>query len=363
MLVHNTIMACEKSGTPMDHAKAFQKIANQTNCVISSRSVGKAATGLLLEGYATKGFHVKAKSCDWGPMAGFVLSDPRFTKRGTSPEAYGAQQKDLGKAFADGASEVPLMISDERRKDVEARGWMTRAGGNIAEPIYSAAAKGGTAINFVLVRTDNVPGAKGKTMWAVNYQRGETKVAPGLAAAKIVENDRVPVMAMVDPHPPAHLKNSYRRAMTGDYDLWAVFPPAGKFDARKGGPDARMVPGSDRFVVPARTFFAHEHAHMGNITGRVTEVKNLLNDAIRQAGYTGGDAVHHSDEAGRPFVTEVEMNFIAFVPNDPNAYFISNLQDLGAFMRVVIRGWHVTFNPGWQKQLGFATTSAGNWEV
>jgi hypothetical protein len=31
--------------------------------MIASRAVGKYATGLILEGYASKGFHNKANSC------------------------------------------------------------------------------------------------------------------------------------------------------------------------------------------------------------------------------------------------------------------------------------------------------------
>jgi len=73
-------VAIGETGMPISHGEVFQRVANQTRCVIASRAVGKWATGLLLESYATKGFHNKAKSCPWGPMAGFVMADPRFTK-------------------------------------------------------------------------------------------------------------------------------------------------------------------------------------------------------------------------------------------------------------------------------------------
>src|SRR5687767_8456368 len=83
-MIRNTSLACQMSGMPIAHARGFQQVANDSRCMIASRSVGKYATTLILEGYASKGFHVKAKSCDWGPMAGFVLSDPRFGKSGTT---------------------------------------------------------------------------------------------------------------------------------------------------------------------------------------------------------------------------------------------------------------------------------------
>ena len=106
--------AKQLTGTTNAHSAAFQAAADQFRAVIGSRAVGKWATGLLEEGYATKGFHNKAKSCNWGPMAGFVLSDPRFTKRGDSLEARTKQRKDLSKAFQGGATEVPVYISDRR---------------------------------------------------------------------------------------------------------------------------------------------------------------------------------------------------------------------------------------------------------
>ncbi len=56
-----------------------------------------------MESYASKGFHVKSKSCNWGPMAGFVLSDPRFTKTGSEREAMEGQRKEVQKAIKGGA--------------------------------------------------------------------------------------------------------------------------------------------------------------------------------------------------------------------------------------------------------------------
>lgn len=80
--------AYELTGIPVRHGEVLQNVPDQTNCMISSRAVGKYATGLILESCASKGFHNKAKSRNWGPMAGFVLADPRFTK---------APRQDLGR--------------------------------------------------------------------------------------------------------------------------------------------------------------------------------------------------------------------------------------------------------------------------
>src|SRR5579883_894520 len=135
--------AISETGMPLSHGRVFQWVADLENCVISSRAVGKMATQLLLESYATKGFHNKAKSCPWGPMAGFVMADPRFTK---NPDIIG-QRTDLYKAVADGGTDTPLYITDDRRKVLEGPlNCMTRSGGNINEMVYTAESPTGSTM-------------------------------------------------------------------------------------------------------------------------------------------------------------------------------------------------------------------------
>jgi hypothetical protein len=296
-------------------------------------------------------------------MAGFVLSDPRFTKRGASAEALEGQRKDVHAAVVkEHAGEMQVYITDDRRKWLEEQRAMERTGGNINEMRYGAASPGGKAMQFVLKREMEAPGARGLQLWAVFYGAGETSMpASPTAPNKAPKGELLPVMALVDPHCAPSVKNTYRAGMTGDYDLWAVFPPAGK--VKPNGIDQRPVPGSNRFVVPMKTFGATEDRHMGNITGRVIQIKDRLNSAIIAAGYMGGEMVHHSDEAGRPMVNEVELDFIAFIPGKSEARFIASLSDLKEFLGEVLRGHQATFNPGWQKQLGFTATPQGSWEV
>lgn len=67
-------------GFPEAIRKAFIRTANATNSVLMSRVPGMAATMLINERYDLKGYFVKAKSCNWGPMAGFICSTPEFSK-------------------------------------------------------------------------------------------------------------------------------------------------------------------------------------------------------------------------------------------------------------------------------------------
>src|SRR5262249_7140386 len=59
--------------------------------IISSRQLGRVCTGLVREGYDTKGFRMKSKSCDFGPMAGFICVDERLHKKGAG---YNKKQKE-----------------------------------------------------------------------------------------------------------------------------------------------------------------------------------------------------------------------------------------------------------------------------
>lgn len=351
-------LAIEKTGMPKEHGRVFQIVANQSQCVIASRAVGRCATGLLLESYATKGFHNKAKSCPWGPMAGFVMSDPRFTK---NPD-IASQRGGLLKAVKSGGSEIQLFITDDRRKDLEGPlRLISRSGGNINAMIYTARSPSGVQMRFVLRRTINGPGAEGLILWAVFYAKGEVRLSNDLRSPNTANNgELLPVMAMIDPSCPSDLRNSYRSATTGDYDLWAVFPEQKAYS--RTGLDKRMVPDSDRFRQGIRAYEANEDKHRGNLTPRIAQIRNSLNSGVSSSGYKGGDVVHHSDEAGRPMVSSIDFPCIAFVPNE-QPFCVENSNDLKLFLASLEAKYVLGLNPGWYRELGIGVSSGGSYEV
>jgi hypothetical protein len=72
----------EKEGFPPYMIQAFLLAATQTKTIISSRTPGGAGIDLIAANYDLKGFQIKCKSCDWGPMAGFICQLPFFNKAG-----------------------------------------------------------------------------------------------------------------------------------------------------------------------------------------------------------------------------------------------------------------------------------------
>ena len=355
-MISNTQRACEMSGMPEVHANCFQQIANQEKCIIACRSVGKFATGLIMENYSSKGFHVKAKSCNWGPMAGFVLADPRFSKKGMQQDAVAKQQKDIKAAMTGhGATTMPVYISNSRIADLfgDLR-CMSQISSKPTEIVVRANADGSPPMQFILRKDKTCPTSiAGANMWAVYYHpdeqpQGSAKME-SFKQRNIDNNDLFPVMALVNPLGDDTLRGNYRSAMTGDYDLWGIYPLIKNYAPH--GDDKRLA-SADSYNDGAR-FGAMEHAHKGNMTERVNLIHGLLNSAIHGAGYRGGYMVHHSDEIGRPFVDKVELEFIAFIPNQDNrARFVESFVDFKMFaMQAKDFGHKVTVNPGWVSQL------------
>ena len=69
---------------------SFLKTAKQTATVVSSRLPGKVGIDLIEHAYDLKGFQIKAKSCNWGPMGGFICKLPPFNKYGSGKMDFNA---------------------------------------------------------------------------------------------------------------------------------------------------------------------------------------------------------------------------------------------------------------------------------
>lgn len=79
-------------GFPLYMSYAFLKTAQDTDSIILSRLPGKVGNDLIEAGYDLKGFHIKAKSCNWGPMAGFICQLPIFNKLGVKKISYNTKE-------------------------------------------------------------------------------------------------------------------------------------------------------------------------------------------------------------------------------------------------------------------------------
>lgn len=406
--------AIKKAGITPTHAKAFQQVADDSLCIIMCRSVNLACTGLIQEGYASKGFKVKAKSCDWGPAAGFIAADPRFSKKGSAITAKLEQLIELHNAYTAHKDSkdalVPLYLSNERvaylRKPNNLPNALIKVTAEDKDHIYCEASPPKDP-NF-LVRFMLKKEAEG---WAVYYADGQTaqryvgqgkgdlytsyekelksyiekctseqdkqqanelqkKLTNSAAKLKdfeqVISKGDIRVMGVANPtYIESHQIEKdlgYKRAVTGDYDLFAVIALAGdkmttqeradieaenlkldknlryKFYDHEGIDKRPIMIGagnnkeSPKAVKEAE--LAAEDPYLGNITKRIDTLRKALNTEMMRAEKQDAapkeppkprNMVHHSDEAGRPFDPELEYPVIAFVPSTLKN-FITKLQ-------------------------------------
>jgi len=158
-------------------------------------------------------------------------------------------------------------------------------------------------------------------------------------------------------NPPGHrlsAAESHLNAITGDYDLFAVWPFSNSYNASPYGDDHRplgtvlgSVGDEERHNVEhlERHFTeGGEGTKLGNITPRIYMVCQLINSIV------GRQVLWHSDEAARPFLDDVDLPVIAFTPLG-NYVGIENILDFKAFISFCVKeGIRVSLSNAWAQE-------------
>ncbi|HEY3538980.1 MAG TPA: anthrax toxin-like adenylyl cyclase domain-containing protein [Trinickia sp.] len=360
------------------HVESFKQVSIELRMVIASRELNPLCTDLMMEGYAAKGFHIKAKTCDWGPMAGFVALDPRFTK---ASQSLAKQEAAVLQAVAAGVGAVPLVISASRLSTLFARGVIERsvsgaASAASASLVEVTARQGGAGDtrSFFLVPTE------GTAKWSVWY-RPDAPLPPALARARLAKDLPVgrtaldalaakgcePLYGLTNPRAAGRAVRD-RDAVCGDYDLWCVFPHA---SLASPGVNDRPMPRAT-FVSPkiggAVRQLAHQAAlvfandaerqriaaamgdpHLGNISFAVDRIRRRLNAVCRP----GNDVVMHGDYGGFA-LGEIDYPLIFFIPHAASGFrraehrVAASQPELQRLLRDIRRdGFRVEANPAW----------------
>lgn len=347
-------------GMPPAHMEAFLAVARSQRCAILVRATGPTCHGLLAEGYDTKGYRIHGKSCDWGPMAGFVMRDPRLNKAGLAKEDFNrAKHKEALVDDAEGqgwkASTTPLYISQKRL------GWLRDNGHlpNLSVMPYGYrghASRGGVAFNYALV---SVPGG----LYSVCFdhdQPGPRWVQEAGRFAESLRNrsGREPMLAMTNPPDHCGLSRNaapHLKAITGDYDLFAVWPYAEHYNPRVGGDDHRPLgtvrgsnsPAERHNIEHLERNFTRggQGTKLGNITHRIYLVCQLVNSMVEQ------QVLWHSDEAARPFLDDVDLPVVAF--NPAGSFFgIETIEDFKTYIAACVQsGIHVSLSNAWAQDV------------
>lgn len=328
-----------RNGMTMPDMYACERVAQQLNEVIVFRSTGPWAKRWLQRGHPSKNFHVKGKSSDWGPQAGFIPFDARYSKRpDNSPDEAtrtAACRKSVTEGWARAVTltlsrpELHMQLNLREGREVGIRRQVSMG----ADMILYAGPQGSPEEYVFLARA--MPG-KGEIFEILVYN--DQTAARGANPFKLADakggNGLSPLLVMA-----SNEAGSDDKPITGDYDLFAVVPTWAAYGSRtsreisKPGVQLRGAHGQQqgqtfaagvgmdnvldgalhtfggggRIVGPARNastyaqwdaaLVKHEHHDMGNITPRVLRAINALNGAMGAAGGKGWRRrVHHNAE-------------------------------------------------------------------
>lgn len=348
------------NGMSLKDMEACQRVANRRNEVILFRSTGPWAKRWIEREYPTKGFHVKGKSSDWGPQAGFVPYNGIYSKVGHDPgkAAEGTQKNDEGIASGH-AKATPLILTLEeinmqvnrpeeqplrraiyRKELIEGKSfgqWKRKW-----EDMLLFAQRSGDRKEFVFFAAARNGG---------HYEIFPVGSVIGYGRTREIYKEKNPLLVMTTSESGTH------KPMTGDYDLFAICPTWGHYGSTvsadftyegtllKGDPnrkgkqtfyagqgldsvlDTRLHTGgmkrNDYFerleahkkknpstAYPGQKYNAEsnkfelekfqEHADMGNITPRILQCIMALNAEMGAVGQKSVlRRVHHNTESGR----------------------------------------------------------------
>ena len=338
----------EDNGMTETDMEACLKAATILQEIIIFRSTGRWSLRWLERGHPSKNFHLKGKSSDWGPQAGFVPLNGRFSKKvgNTTAELKSSKANLKGiKYHGQQAAILSLTEGDlalQAREPVKGRTAISRyeAMKGSLDKLITCRDNRGRVEHFIGKRNANT--ARFEIHYVNDFGNIEYLLkTPGLRQR--IEGKLVPVEVMVN----------HGRPITGDYDLLTICPKWGNYGERSlrpmddydgnrvFGPGINMDKPLDMLLHTGRKdqrIGGLEHPHMGNLTPRVLRCVNLMNKLM---GCANGMSeawcrrVHHNMESLRPSlfgaITGDEMTndnegfpFTVFLPKGSAPTFIES---------------------------------------
>jgi hypothetical protein len=343
----------EKTGIVKTHLIPILQVAKETQQIISFRPVDRMSTGLIEEGYPTKGFAIKGKSSNHGPQSGFICVDQNFSK------LHVTLQND----------------KTSRQKHV------TKYNASVHECLQKGDA---VAVNLTLT--------KARLKWLENNQIIVVKKAEdnnilkifseGLEYTAVKNGDKFeisyegqPLKVLADPRT--------RQPLTADYDLMFIAPKTEHLDLAKDDklPVTRVhysevsetykrrykdKEGED--FTPKHFFENEEETRgrfgqaVGNATPRIIRMIDKLNEAT--VGKNGNPVVHHNADSGSP-ATDPASNYpiTVFIPENLAGYdtihIIENAEQFTEFVKQAkSHGFFVPTNTKWERKISQAKSSS-----
>ncbi|NTS75646.1 hypothetical protein HR060_02095 [Catenovulum sp. SM1970] len=318
--------------------QACVKAAETLGEVIMFRSTGKWSLRWLERNHPSKNFHLKGKSADWGPQAGFVPLEGRFSKKVGNLSAENKSTKANLNGIEHHHQHAAILSLDANELVLQKS---VPVGGRTAIQHYSDLLE---SQDKLIVCQDST-GATRHFVGIKNNHKYDIYFLPSKYVIKVKKpTKRETAYAHLE---PVRVMVTHGKPITGDYDLlticpkWADYGNKSKMAHSDYDGEEVFQAGVNLDKVMDMSLHTgrlnqkpgkheHEHAHMGNLTPRVLRCVNLMNKLMGAANGTDGAylrRVHHNMESLRPTIfgaiTGDEMTdegegfpFTAFVPKN-----------------------------------------------
>ncbi|MGL6208824.1 MAG: anthrax toxin-like adenylyl cyclase domain-containing protein, partial [Paracoccaceae bacterium] len=335
----------------MHYRLQLQHVADTSNCVVMIRDPNFRGQTLMVEGHATKSSHIKAKSSETGPTAGFVAEEPRYTKLS---QAEGKQAAAVKASLGEGCRLQQIFLSPARVAELTDVAVL-------AKPDMSI-----THDNLVIDTSENTSGRitgghlicsavyphRGEVLFELAYNAREDAFAVyELGPPKAQLRERKPVMGLTNPLPPKATPTRFD-AVCADYDLFAIHATEAEStdDAMRRYVD--VPPRSFQPFTPAereardareaanRPISEKQDHNLLNTSPIIVKAIDEINAAVKAVG--GPHAVcHHSDEIGNPNSDNPGFPQFAFYPDTDaaNAAFAQAFPRSEPGRAVEIKDW------------------------
>ncbi len=355
----------------------IKKVAENFCSVIMIRCVSSDNKSLNHANYETKGFHIKAKSCNFGPMREFICADPFLSKQAFKSNGWKKQQKYLEKAKGAGAEEIGLTLQKRRIEELVHLGVISKDSTSPIPKELSKSNENPHRVTIAYQATFKLSPGKPKLddqisdikdyVYFLSTDDKNPNAKDALYKVYYVPNFLLPNHSerlMVLTNPPVirdyatqvsiigleddsllgrdfQNDTDYLRAVIADYDLFGVWSNykddykthylhSLRFDKYLTR-YRRCVPGNDAIYLEKNIdkFAKFEDTEMGNLSANLAKIIRAINGTDRVDGalnqnyndtndatqdYRRRKFLHHSDETGRPCIDEVDLPIYVVVP-------------------------------------------------
>lgn len=303
----------DEVGIVTQHLKVLRQFATDNSCIIGIRPVDKMATSLIAHGHPTKNLHIKGKSASWGPQAGMICVDQRFSKLENAQREAEKFTEKTRQCIADHhAVAVPLTVSRARLDELLAHKILDWVSLETLQGTRKLTAKGpsGEFYLFDAKRTEH----GGETVYLITHQGKNLEVLAPRADAK---------------------------PLTADYDLMVVGPHLCDLGPQDNFRKEDIVDGAGHDI--------------GISSNRINAMIVRLNKAL--VGDGGEPLIHHGPDSANPAAAP-DTNYPATfalpcrIGSFDELCVIHDPKELATlFQQAKDSGYHVPLNPLWEPEV------------